>query len=58
MTKTDTRGIDSGLFRSALGKYASGITVITGRGDDGPTGSHVSRSTACPSTRRWSRSAS
>ncbi|CAH0276729.1 Flavin-dependent monooxygenase, reductase subunit HsaB [Arthrobacter sp. Bi26] len=38
MTRTDTRGIDSGLFRSAVGQYASGITVITGRGDDGPIG--------------------
>lgn len=38
MTTTDTRGIDSGLFRSAVGQYASGITVITAGGDAGPLG--------------------
>ncbi|WP_427135191.1 flavin reductase family protein [Pseudarthrobacter sp. S9] len=38
MTTTDTRSIDPGLFRSTVGQYASGITVITGHDDSGPIG--------------------
>lgn len=30
--------IDQGLFRGTVGRYASGITVITGHDDQGPTG--------------------
>jgi 3-hydroxy-9,10-secoandrosta-1,3,5(10)-triene-9,17-dione monooxygenase reductase component len=38
MTTTDTRSIDPGLFRSTVGQYASGITVITGHDESGPIG--------------------
>ncbi|WP_427132328.1 hypothetical protein [Pseudarthrobacter sp. S9] len=38
MTTTDTRSIDPGLFRSTVGQYACGITVITGHDDSGPIG--------------------
>jgi len=38
MTTTATLSNDPGLFRSTVGRYASGITVITGQDDSGPIG--------------------
>lgn len=37
-TTTTNHSIDQALFRSAVGHYASGITIITGRDDHGPIG--------------------
>ncbi|MHA7286193.1 flavin reductase family protein [Arthrobacter sp. MDT3-44] len=31
-------GVDASLFRSTVGRYASGITIITGLDDQGPIG--------------------
>ena len=38
MTTTATLSNDPGLFRSTVGRYASGITIITGQDDSGPIG--------------------
>ena len=35
---SQSRTIDQGLFRSTAGRYASGITIITGHDDQGPIG--------------------
>ncbi|MEX5299881.1 flavin reductase family protein [Kocuria sp. CPCC 205292] len=37
-TAADRQSIDPRAFRGALGLYASGITVITGRDEQGPVG--------------------
>ncbi|MEU9267134.1 flavin reductase family protein [Streptomyces sp. NPDC048251] len=37
-TASDTRTFDSALFRSVLGTFCSGITVVTALGSDGPLG--------------------
>src|SRR5437867_9216722 len=31
-------GVDSAEFRTVLGHFATGVTVVTGRGPDGPVG--------------------
>ncbi|MFI7583445.1 flavin reductase family protein [Kocuria sp. M1N1S27] len=37
-THSHSHSIDQGLFRSTVGHYASGITIITGHDDQGPIG--------------------
>ncbi|MGW1025601.1 flavin reductase family protein [Streptomyces sp. NPDC002577] len=37
-TVTEERSVDSTLFRSVLGNFCSGITVVTALGADGPLG--------------------
>lgn len=38
MRTTTSNTIDPALFRSTVGRYASGITIITGHDDQGPVG--------------------
>lgn len=35
---TGTEGVSSERFRDVLGRFASGVTVVTGRGERGPVG--------------------
>ena len=35
---THDSGIDSARFRTILGHFATGVTVVTGHGPDGPSG--------------------
>ncbi|WP_461187948.1 flavin reductase family protein [Arthrobacter sp. Z4-13] len=37
-TPSQSHSIDQSSFRSTVGRYASGITIITGYDDQGPTG--------------------
>lgn len=38
MSTTTSNNLDPTLFRSTVGRYASGITIITGHDDQGPAG--------------------
>ncbi|HKP08744.1 MAG TPA: flavin reductase family protein [Microbacterium sp.] len=38
MTVETTPGLDQRAFRDALGHFASGITIVTGRDEEGPIG--------------------
>src|ERR671918_545390 len=35
---TNDSGIDSARFRTILGHFATGVTIVTGHGPDGPSG--------------------
>ena len=46
--------IDSGEFRRVLGHFPTGVTVVTGDGDDGPAGmaiAHTATSRGCSNSR-------